>query len=179
MSSTCIICLQLHNNETVEHIIPQSLGNEYYVLPKGKVCDHCNNRFARIENKVVSSYVFLQERKKYGLVKNQNLEGKPLLEEHFYYLLIKMGYESMYQSRNKDWNTFDWNDVRFYLNNWIPLVSLKDRSLPANVKFKSIPGWLDWFRLRNNHLTLEYGSVGRRLYIRFQFGNIRSWVRLI
>jgi hypothetical protein len=31
----------------VEHIIPESLGNTDHVLPRGAVCDNCNNYFAR------------------------------------------------------------------------------------------------------------------------------------
>lgn len=179
MPATCIICHRLHQEETVEHIIPGSLGNEYYVMPKGEVCYQCNNRFARIENKVVSSHLFLNERKKYGLVKNQDIEGNELLEEHLYFLLVKMGYEGMYRSRKKIWEKFRWDEVQHYLNKRISLEPLNDRSLPANVKFRSIPGWIDRFRLRNNHLTLEYGIVDERLYVRFQYGKIRSWVRLI
>ncbi|NNF34766.1 MAG: hypothetical protein HKN68_11680 [Saprospiraceae bacterium] len=179
MSATCIICNQVHYNETVEHIIPGSLGNEYYVMPKGEVCYQCNNRFARVENKVVSSHVFMDERKKYGLVKNPDLQGNTVLDKDLYFLMVKMGYEGMYRSRKKIWDKFRWDEVRQYLIKRNPYDSLKDRSLPANVQFKSIPGWLDRFRLRNNHLTLEYAEVDERLYIRFQFGKIRTWVRMI
>ncbi|MGH8490521.1 MAG: HNH endonuclease [Gammaproteobacteria bacterium] len=30
-----------------EHIVPESLGNTEHVLPRGWVCDKCNNYFAR------------------------------------------------------------------------------------------------------------------------------------
>jgi hypothetical protein len=33
--------------KSVEHIIPESWGNTKYVLPRGTVCDRCNNYFAR------------------------------------------------------------------------------------------------------------------------------------
>jgi len=33
-----------------EHIIPESLGNRTYVLPKGVVCDKCNNYFSKLDN---------------------------------------------------------------------------------------------------------------------------------
>ncbi len=37
-----------------EHIIPESLGNKSHTLPKGAVCDKCNNYFAsKIEKKVL------------------------------------------------------------------------------------------------------------------------------
>jgi hypothetical protein len=49
--SFCLFCQSeteqfLHD----EHIIPESLGNRTYVLPKGIVCDKCNNYFAKLDN---------------------------------------------------------------------------------------------------------------------------------
>ena len=35
------------NAKSEEHIIPFSLGNEKIVIPKGVICDRCNNYFAR------------------------------------------------------------------------------------------------------------------------------------
>lgn len=35
------------NSKSEEHIIPFSLGNEEIVIPKGIICDRCNNYFAR------------------------------------------------------------------------------------------------------------------------------------
>lgn len=44
----CIFCKEpSHASKSVEHIIPESLGNTRHVLPKGIVCDSCNNYFAR------------------------------------------------------------------------------------------------------------------------------------
>lgn len=38
----CVFC---HKNsvasKSVEHIIPESLGNKHHFLPKGYVCDEC------------------------------------------------------------------------------------------------------------------------------------------
>lgn len=34
-------------SKSVEHIVPESLGNKSFVLPLGYVCDKCNNYFAR------------------------------------------------------------------------------------------------------------------------------------
>lgn len=47
-SSNCIFCKQpSHSSKSVEHIIPESLGNSRHILPVGVVCDKCNNYFAR------------------------------------------------------------------------------------------------------------------------------------
>lgn len=56
----CIFC---HNDSTTsrseEHIIPESLGNKDYILPKGYVCDECNNYFAvKIERELLAQPYF-------------------------------------------------------------------------------------------------------------------------
>lgn len=44
----CLFCKRdCKNTRSVEHIIPESLGNTTLVLPLGYVCDKCNNYFAR------------------------------------------------------------------------------------------------------------------------------------
>ena len=43
----CLFCKKNTDQSiSVEHIIPESLGNMDHVLPKGIVCDDCNNYFA-------------------------------------------------------------------------------------------------------------------------------------
>ncbi|MBP3710399.1 MAG: HNH endonuclease [Treponema sp.] len=44
----CLFCKQdSSNTRSVEHIIPESMGNKKLILPLGYVCDKCNNFFAR------------------------------------------------------------------------------------------------------------------------------------
>src|SRR5215217_7224004 len=44
----CIFCkADSSASHSIEHIIPESLGNTRFVLPRGIVCDCCNNYFAR------------------------------------------------------------------------------------------------------------------------------------
>ncbi len=44
----CIFCkLDSGNSRSVEHIIPESLGNTDYVLPPSWVCNSCNNYLSR------------------------------------------------------------------------------------------------------------------------------------
>ncbi|GAA3934439.1 HNH endonuclease [Chitinophaga oryziterrae] len=56
----CIFCKKNSDNSTsVEHIIPESLGNKKHILPKGIVCDQCNSYFAiKIENQLLSQEYF-------------------------------------------------------------------------------------------------------------------------
>ena len=61
---TCIFCHKdSSNSKSVEHIIPESLGNKYHFLPKGYVCDECNHYFAiKIENELLSQPYFVSMR---------------------------------------------------------------------------------------------------------------------
>lgn len=44
----CLFCKKdSSETKSIEHIIPESLGNKSFVLPKGYVCDKCNNYFSR------------------------------------------------------------------------------------------------------------------------------------
>lgn len=50
----CIFCKEnSDNSKSVEHILPESLGNRDHFLRKGIVCDNCNNYFATKIEKVV------------------------------------------------------------------------------------------------------------------------------
>ena len=43
----CIFCHKDTSlSKSVEHIIPESLGNKHHYLPQGYVCDQCNNYFS-------------------------------------------------------------------------------------------------------------------------------------
>jgi hypothetical protein len=58
--SRCIFCeAEAGASTSVEHVVPESLGNSEHVLPAGVVCDVCNNYFARkIEGPLLqTSYV--------------------------------------------------------------------------------------------------------------------------
>ena len=56
----CIFCHKISDNsKSVEHIIPESLGNKKHTLWKGAVCDKCNNYFAvKIEKKLLEQPYF-------------------------------------------------------------------------------------------------------------------------
>ncbi|MDD9934128.1 MAG: hypothetical protein OXT09_11025 [Myxococcales bacterium] len=53
----CVFCKQpSDDSRSVEHIIPESLGNTEHVLAPGVVCDGCNNYFSRnVEDPFVNS----------------------------------------------------------------------------------------------------------------------------
>lgn len=60
----CIFCHKDASlSRSVEHIIPESLGNKHHFLPKGYVCDNCNNYFSvKIENKLLTQPYFVSMR---------------------------------------------------------------------------------------------------------------------
>ncbi|MBI4724226.1 MAG: HNH endonuclease [Rhodomicrobium sp.] len=60
----CIFCKgESTHSRSVEHIIPEALGNTEHVLPPGVVCDTCNNYFARkVEGPLLRSPWFQQLR---------------------------------------------------------------------------------------------------------------------
>ncbi len=71
----CIFCgSDSSTSRSVEHIVPASFGNSISILPKGVVCDKCNNYFARkIESPFLNSDVVLQLRQELEI---HNRDGK-------------------------------------------------------------------------------------------------------
>jgi len=65
----CIFCeADTSNSKSVEHIIPESLGNQDHVLPVGFVCDKCNNYFAvKVERPLLESAYFTQLRQRQSI----------------------------------------------------------------------------------------------------------------
>jgi hypothetical protein len=68
----CIFCKTTStNSKSVEHVIPESLGNKEHVLKKGVVCDKCNQYFAiKVEKAVLDTPYFKHVRHR------NNIESK-------------------------------------------------------------------------------------------------------
>jgi len=64
METRCIFCKKdAGSSRSVEHIVPESLGNKEHTLPPGVVCDSCNNYFASsVEQPVLESVYFMASR---------------------------------------------------------------------------------------------------------------------
>jgi hypothetical protein len=60
----CIFCKQdSKDSKTIEHIIPESLGNKDHILLSGVVCDKCNNYFGlKVEKPLLETDYFKQAR---------------------------------------------------------------------------------------------------------------------
>lgn len=65
----CIFCKQNSaQSKSVEHILPEALGNKRWVLPPGMVCDPCNNYFAiKIEKPLLESGRFKNLRARHNV----------------------------------------------------------------------------------------------------------------
>ncbi len=181
MTGICIICEREHSDTTIEHIIPRSLGNIHYILPKGKVCSQCNHRFSKYENRVLSSTKFLQERSRLGLLhKSNQQDGKPLAEHALVGFLLKMGYEGIYKSRPKLLKQFNLDPVREYLVAGGTLPFARDLEMGEITILQSIPRWLQAFRLRNGRMKLQYIVASNdQLFVQFQLGRLVIKTRMV
>lgn len=78
----CIFCKSnSENSKSVEHILPESLGNVEHVLPRGIVCDSCNNYFSvKIEKPLLEKPYFknLRHRNHIKTKKNRLVPDKIL-----------------------------------------------------------------------------------------------------
>ena len=68
----CIFCKKASDDSrSVEHIIPESLGNTTQVLPRGVVCDKCNNYFARKVEKPFLDVSGITDLRSYQFIPNK------------------------------------------------------------------------------------------------------------
>lgn len=170
----CIICLRVHDQTTIEHIVPRSLGNIHYILRKGKVCRSCNNRFSRFESAVLTSASWLKLRQDYGVAKTE-LTPHRAEPDHMDLrrFLMKVCYESIYQSKPKLLKRYDFEPIREELVSGkeanCDLIS--DKSLKES---KNIPSLIDRWRLGSNHISLRYKDLDNELYFMFSYGQLSN-----
>lgn len=78
----CIFCKQISDSsKSVQHIIPESLGNKDLILPSGTVCDSCNQYFAiKIEKPMLEMKYFqnVRFRNQIKSKKDRNIPYKTL-----------------------------------------------------------------------------------------------------
>ena len=178
-ASICLFCKSIHEDESVEHIVPRRLGNVHYILSKGVVCAKCNNKFGLIEQRILSSKLFLEERIRLGLLdENHPEKGGKLEDRDLVNFLLKMAYESLYKSRRDIWIKCDFTKLLEHLMHGKKVSLFYEKPSRQNLNFKPVPKWIDRFRLANNFIRLEYAESGTHLYFQFQFGNLVSAVQL-
>ncbi len=79
----CIFCIQSSDSsKSVQHIVPESLGNKELVLPPGIVCDNCNQYFGlKVEKPMLEMKYFCNLRFRQGITtkKNRNVPFETFL----------------------------------------------------------------------------------------------------
>ena len=79
----CLFCKQdSSNTKSIEHIIPESLGNKTMVLPRGYVCDKRNNYFAIKVEKTFLELPEIRQLRFYEMIPNKK-NKMPRLEGFF------------------------------------------------------------------------------------------------
>ena len=97
--SICIFCHKdSSTSKSVEHIIPESLGNKEHILPKGYVCDACNNYFSvKIEKELLAQPYFVSMRFRNEILTKK---GRFVKEKMFFPEIAKSGEVVMYTTED-------------------------------------------------------------------------------
>jgi hypothetical protein len=150
----CIICPDGNDFNSVEHIVPESLGNTDYVLTKSLLCKECNAKFSKFESKALLKTFLGFERARLGVTskkgkpaigqinriewkadssgKRNTVETDGLYSETDSFkefipiydnktnevtakLLLKIGFESIYESKSDLIEKFDFTKIKLYL----------------------------------------------------------------
>ena len=118
----CIFCHKDTSlSKSVEHIIPESLGNKHHYLPQGYVCDQCNNYFSiKIEKELLKQPYFVSMRFRNDILSKK---GRPVKEKMFFPSALKSSEVSMQKSENGIVITIEDEDV------WKSIIEGKLRTM--------------------------------------------------
>lgn len=107
----CIFChKESSTSKSIEHIIPESLGNKDYFLPCGYVCDECNHYFAiKVEKELLSQPYFVSMRFRNEILTKK---GKFVREKMIFPRVLKSCEVEMKMTRNGLIASF--NDMELY-----------------------------------------------------------------
>ncbi|MET4084178.1 hypothetical protein ABIB40_004152 [Pedobacter sp. UYP30] len=72
----CIFCETSVVQNSIEHIVPESLGNKSYILQIGAICRSCNNSFSKFEEKALGKSMLGFERARLGIVTKKGRPAK-------------------------------------------------------------------------------------------------------
>ncbi len=90
----CIVCKQdSSKSKSVEHIVPESLGNKNHILPKGTLCDKCNSYFSlKIEKKTLELNFFttLRHRNRIESKKGRIPKGIAIIPKTLYKAEVRL-----------------------------------------------------------------------------------------
>lgn len=108
MADTCLFCSNGTSFITEEHIVPESMGNTHYILEPGVVCDQCNSRFSKFEQKVLTKTIYGFERARKAI---KTKKGKPSQSKTNVGVRgdakFRKGYIEIYDLKPEDFGEYD------------------------------------------------------------------------
>lgn len=72
----CIFCETSVIQNSIEHIVPESLGNKSYILEIGAIFRDCNNLFSKFEDKALGKTMLAFERARLGIITKKGNPAK-------------------------------------------------------------------------------------------------------
>jgi hypothetical protein len=225
--NNCIFCGTTVLKNSIEHIVPESLGNKSYVLSNGFICGTCNNNFSKFEDKALTKTFLAFERTRLGIAtkkgnaataKSGNIIWKgsrnfkkdiitmyglteDMIEDFnpkdgsfkvkipdfdksemaTSKLLLKIGFEALFVSKNKMFKSYDFTALKEYLTNkdnkdW-PFISTNNFKLSS---FESIPAYATKYELSKIRCKLNISEVdASHLIFDFNYSKASYMINLL
>jgi HNH endonuclease len=180
MIKRCLFCKQdSSSSRSIEHIVPESLGNTDHVLPAGVVCDKCNNYIARkIEKPLLDSQYFRERRFHAGLPNKKNrippMEGIHLQSRTPVQLLKKLDEDGISIGAGPNVNESRW--VRSLLQRESGTVIIPIGEKPSDYLVSRFLGKVGLEVLA--HRVLDVPSGIEEIINQPELEELRSYVRL-
>jgi len=175
----CIFCKKdSSKSKSIEHIIPESLGNTRYTLPQGVVCDNCNNYFSRkIEGKMLELPYFKSLRFR------QDIKTKRRISPQGTGLVSTPGCEIKVQVQNSDRELVvhvnkkaDFEKISNTIPGtlYVPIYDFPERDNQIISRFLGKVGLEE---LSSKFLSISEEALNEALIDNTQFDLLRSFVR--
>jgi hypothetical protein len=221
----CIFCGTPVLKNSLEHIVPESLGNKTYTLENGFICGGCNNSFSKFEDKALSKGILAITRPMSGFatkkgkpakgqshgikfegnkkyIKNQvtvfglteknvkaiNSDGSIVFDIQNFdksemavsKLLLKIGFEALFQSQRKVFKLTNLNELKAHLNkqnntDW-PFITTNIKPMD----FQSIPRFKDKQTLKKINCEILFKKIDKEnLLFNFRYSFLSYIINLI
>lgn len=178
-----------HSNESnaksEEHIIPFSIGNEKIVIPKGIICDRCNNYFAReIEKPFLNNKTINQMRSYHRIPNRKNKIPAPPVTK----VNINGEYARMVFNNKKNYAIINSDDLSketiseffsnppSFLSFDVNIDALKDKYYVSRLLIKifteiNLYYSIELMKLKENNWFLAFDKKMEELYNYVRFGD--------
>ena len=170
------------NSKSEEHIIPFSLGNEEIVIPKGIICDRCNNYFAReIEKPFLNNKTIKQMRSYHRIPSRKNKIPATRVNINGEYARMVFNYKNNYAIINFD--DLSNETISEFISNPPPFLSfdvniddLKDKYYVSRLLIKifteiNLYYSIELMKPKENNWFLVFDKKMEELYNYVRFGD--------